>query len=126
MLFKLMSMGYVYMLYKLYLYSKKMNPRTQRAQTMMETIGHCSQIEQDKFKVCSQSNPDQFYTVSKTNAIRIAHFESWNAQNFSFASTVIQAKSKRLESEKRKMEMFRDSCVWTARSDLLRILDSRT
>lgn len=33
---------------------------------MMETKGHCSQIDSDTFKVRSQSNPDKFYTVSKT------------------------------------------------------------
>ena len=43
-----------------------MNIRLQKAQSMMETKGHCSQFESDKFKVRSQSDPDKFYTVSKT------------------------------------------------------------
>ncbi len=33
---------------------------------MMETKGHCSQFESDKFTVRSQTNPSKFYIVSKT------------------------------------------------------------
>lgn len=48
-----------------------MNARKQRAQSMMESSGHCSQFEQDKFKVRSQTNPEKFYIVSKTgNGLR--------------------------------------------------------
>ncbi len=43
-----------------------MNARKQRAQIMMETKGHCSQIDQNSFRVRSQSNPNNFYIVSKT------------------------------------------------------------
>lgn len=43
-----------------------MNARKQRANTMMETKGHCSQIDSDNFEVRSQTNPDNFYIVSKT------------------------------------------------------------
>ena len=43
-----------------------MNQRKYRAKTMMETKGHCSQFEQDKFRVRSQTNPDNYYIVSKT------------------------------------------------------------
>jgi len=43
-----------------------MNARKQRAQSMMETQGHCLQFEHNKFKVRSQSNPENYYTVSKT------------------------------------------------------------
>ena len=44
-----------------------MNQRKQKAKQMMETVGHCSQIEHNKFKVRSQTNPDNFYIVSKTD-----------------------------------------------------------
>ena len=44
-----------------------MNTRKQRAKSMMETKGHCSQLEPNKFTVRSQTNPDNYYTVSKTN-----------------------------------------------------------
>ena len=44
-----------------------MNQRKQRAQLMMETKGHCSQIESDKFQVRSQTNPENFYIVSKSD-----------------------------------------------------------
>ena len=48
-----------------------MNARDYRAQSMMETVGHCSQIEQDKFRVRSQTDPTKFYVVSKTgNGLR--------------------------------------------------------
>ena len=43
-----------------------MNARSQRAQSMMETKGYCSQFESDKFKVRSQTDPTKFYIVSKT------------------------------------------------------------
>ena len=43
-----------------------MNARKQRAQSMMETKGHCSQFESNKFTVKSQSDPTKFYIVSKT------------------------------------------------------------
>ena len=43
-----------------------MNQRKQKAESMMETVGHCSQFEHNKFKVRSQTNPDNFYIVSKT------------------------------------------------------------
>ena len=43
-----------------------MNPRKQKAKQMMETKGHCSQFESDKFRVRSQTNPDNYYIVSKT------------------------------------------------------------
>ena len=32
---------------------------------MMETKGHCSQLEPNKFTVRSQTNPENYYTVSK-------------------------------------------------------------
>ena len=44
-----------------------MNQRKQRAQSMMETKGHCSQFESDKFKVRSQTDPTKFYIISKTD-----------------------------------------------------------
>ncbi len=44
-----------------------MNPRQQRAKTMMETQGYCSQINHDSFKVRSQTNPENHYIVSKTD-----------------------------------------------------------
>ena len=44
-----------------------MNQRKQRAQIMMETQGHCSQIESNKFRIRSQTNPNIFYIVSKTD-----------------------------------------------------------
>ena len=48
-----------------------MNQRKQKAKQMMETKGHCSQIESNKFKVRSQTNPDKYYIVSKTeNGLR--------------------------------------------------------
>ena len=38
---------------------------------MMETTGHCSQFESDKFRVRSQTKPNNFYIVSKTeNGLR--------------------------------------------------------
>ena len=43
-----------------------MNARKQRAQSMMETKGHCSQIDQNTFSVRSQTNPENRYIVSKT------------------------------------------------------------
>ena len=48
-----------------------MNQRKQKAQTMMETKGYCSQFESNKFKVRSQTNPEKYYIVSKTeNGLR--------------------------------------------------------
>ena len=48
-----------------------MNKRKLKAKQMMETQGHCSQFESNKFKVRSQTNPDNFYIVSKTeNGLR--------------------------------------------------------
>lgn len=44
-----------------------MNARKQRADTMMETKGHCSQLEPNKFTVRSQTNPEKYYIVSKTD-----------------------------------------------------------
>ena len=43
-----------------------MNARNQRAQSMMETKGHCSQIDSNNFKVRSQTDPSKFYIISKT------------------------------------------------------------
>ena len=44
-----------------------MNQRKQRANTMMETKGHCSQLESNKFTVRSQTNPENHYIVTKTD-----------------------------------------------------------
>ena len=44
-----------------------MNQRKQRAKQMMNTKGHCSQFEQNKFRVRSQTNPEKYYTISKTD-----------------------------------------------------------
>ncbi len=38
-----------------------MNSRMKRARQIMESKGHCSQIDSNNFKVRSQSNPDRFY-----------------------------------------------------------------
>lgn len=35
-----------------------MNARNQKAQSMMETKGHCSQIDSNNLSVRSQSNPE--------------------------------------------------------------------
>ncbi len=44
-----------------------MNRRKERAKQMMESQGHCSQFELNKFKVRSQTDPSKFYIVSKTD-----------------------------------------------------------
>ena len=44
-----------------------MNARSQRAKSMMEIKGHCSQINQNQFQVRSQTDPSKFYMVSKTD-----------------------------------------------------------
>ena len=44
-----------------------MNPRTQRAKQIMETPGHCTQVDHDTFRVRSQADPERLYTVSKTD-----------------------------------------------------------
>ncbi len=43
-----------------------MNPRTQRAKSMMESTGYASQIDHGKFKVRSQTDPTKSYTVTDT------------------------------------------------------------
>ena len=43
-----------------------MNQRKQKAKQMMQTVGYCSQISHDKFRVRSQTNPQKYYIVSKT------------------------------------------------------------
>ena len=43
-----------------------MNARAQRARQIMETRGHCSQIDANTFSVRSQTNPENRYTVRET------------------------------------------------------------
>ncbi|MCJ8306689.1 MAG: DDE-type integrase/transposase/recombinase [Nitrosopumilus sp.] len=43
-----------------------MNQRKRKAKLMMETKGHCSQIDQNSFSVRSQTNLNNHYIVSKT------------------------------------------------------------
>ena len=43
-----------------------MNPRTQRAEQMLEKQDSYTQLDSDNFKVRSQTDPTKFYTVSKT------------------------------------------------------------
>ena len=43
-----------------------MNARAQRARQIMETRGHCSQIDANMFSVRSQTNPENRYTVRET------------------------------------------------------------
>ena len=50
-----------------YQYCIGMNARSQRAKSMMEIKGHCSQINQNQFQVRSQTDPSKFYMVSKTD-----------------------------------------------------------
>jgi len=44
-----------------------MNPRTQRANQMMESGSNVSQFASDRFSVRSQTNPDKSYTITKTD-----------------------------------------------------------
>lgn len=44
-----------------------MNARKQRAKQMMESQGHCSQFESDKFRVRSQTDLSKYYMISKTD-----------------------------------------------------------
>ena len=43
-----------------------MNARQQRAKQIMETKGHCSQINANSFSVRSQTNPENRYMVKIT------------------------------------------------------------
>ena len=43
-----------------------MNARTHRAGQIMETKGHCSQIDANAFSVRSQTNPENRYTIRET------------------------------------------------------------
>ena len=43
-----------------------MNKRTQKAKQIMETKGHCSQIDANTFSVRSQTNPENRYMVRET------------------------------------------------------------
>ena len=43
-----------------------MNTRTQKAKQIMETQGHCSQIDANTFSVRSQTNPEKRYAVRET------------------------------------------------------------
>ena len=97
-----------------------MNQRKQKAKQMMETKGYCSQLDSNNFSVRSQTNPENRYNVSKTenglkcdckdhqtrkadckhikivleiiNVAEIIYLESWNVQNYNYASIVIQVK----------------------------------
>ena len=43
-----------------------MNARAQRAKQIMETQGHCSQIDANTFSIRSQSDPEKRYAVRVT------------------------------------------------------------